>query len=187
MNGPIVTKVRALLTPQPMKEMRVKGEYIKHQKIERSMGIKICAEGLEQAVAGTTLHICEDPKDEEELQALKDECDDEYDEVVNDIEKDDQGVYVMASTLGSLEALLSFLKREQIPVFAVNIGVVHKMDVKRAALMREKGSPEYSVILAFDVKVDADATKEATRAGVQIFTADIIYHLYNYQFFVRKV
>jgi len=29
-NGPIVTQVRALLTPQPMKEMRVKAEYIHH-------------------------------------------------------------------------------------------------------------------------------------------------------------
>lgn len=27
-NGPITTKIRALLTPHPMKEMRVKGEYI---------------------------------------------------------------------------------------------------------------------------------------------------------------
>ncbi len=26
-NGPIKTKIRALLTPHPMKEMRVKGEY----------------------------------------------------------------------------------------------------------------------------------------------------------------
>jgi translation initiation factor 5B len=27
LNGPIVTKIRALLTPHPMKEMRVKGDY----------------------------------------------------------------------------------------------------------------------------------------------------------------
>jgi len=29
-NGPIVTTIRALLTPFPMKEMRVKGEYQHH-------------------------------------------------------------------------------------------------------------------------------------------------------------
>lgn len=30
-NGPIKTKIRALLTPHPMKEMRVKGEYLHHE------------------------------------------------------------------------------------------------------------------------------------------------------------
>jgi translation initiation factor 5B len=40
-----------------MKEMRVKGEYIHHQKIKGAMGIKISAPGLENAMAGAELLI----------------------------------------------------------------------------------------------------------------------------------
>ncbi|CAD7974055.1 unnamed protein product [Amoebophrya sp. A25] len=178
LNGPIVTQVRALLTPQPLREMRVKGEYINHKKIDTSMGIKICATGLESALAGGSLRVCNDP---EELDDVREQLEDEFDEAVNAFEKSDVGVYVQASTLGSLEALLAFLKSVDIPVFQANIGVVHKKDVKKAAIMRDKGKPEYAVILAFDVKVDEDARKEAARSttGVTIFTADIIYHLFD--------
>jgi translation initiation factor 5B len=37
----------------------------------------------------------------------------------------------------------------------------------------------YATILAFDVKVDAEAKKMAEEMGVKIFTADIIYHLFD--------
>ncbi len=45
--GPIVTTIRALLTPHPMKEMRVKNEYLHHKKIKAAMGIKISANNLD--------------------------------------------------------------------------------------------------------------------------------------------
>lgn len=45
--------------------------------------------------------------------------------------------------------------------------------------MREKGRPELSVILAFNVKVDPEAEKEAKTLGVKIMTAEIIYHLFD--------
>merc|ERR1719199_2248341 len=57
MGGPIVTQIRALLTPAPMKEMRVKSEYVHHAKIDVSMGVKISAPNLENAVAGTELKV----------------------------------------------------------------------------------------------------------------------------------
>ena len=58
LNGPIQTNIRALLTPYPMKEMRVKGEYQHHNKIKGAMGIKISAPGLECAIAGSELFRC---------------------------------------------------------------------------------------------------------------------------------
>lgn len=52
MAGPIVTNIRSLLTPHPLKELRVKGSYLHHKTIQAAQGVKLCAQGLEQAVAG---------------------------------------------------------------------------------------------------------------------------------------
>lgn len=38
---------------------------------------------------------------------------------------------------------------------------------------------EYACIMAFDVKVENDARDYAQEVGVRIFTADIIYHLFD--------
>lgn len=93
------------------------------------------------------------------------------------------GVMVHASTLGALEALLQFLREEckpPIPVSHVNIGPIHKKDVMRANIMNEKGHNEFATILAFDVKMDSDAvTETAKELNVRVFSADIIYHLFD--------
>ncbi|KAH8913259.1 hypothetical protein BT69DRAFT_1234828, partial [Atractiella rhizophila] len=76
------------------------------------------------------------------------------------------------------EALLSFLKDSKIPVSGVNIGPVYKKDVMRAATMLERAK-EYAVMLCFDVVVDKEAEKLAEEMGVTIFSAKIIYHLFD--------
>lgn len=45
--------------------------------------------------------------------------------------------------------------------------------------MLEKGRKKYAVILAFDVPVTKEAQEQAQSAGVRVFTADIIYHLFD--------
>ena len=57
--GPITTTVRALLTPHPLKELRVKNEYLHHEMIKGSMGVKISANHLETALAGGPVFIYE--------------------------------------------------------------------------------------------------------------------------------
>ena len=104
LNGPIVTKIRALLTPQPMKEMRIKTEYMHHETLTGAMGIKISAPDLEEALAGGELlrSECED-----DVEDLKDQIMDNFAEFLDGfIDKNKEGVCVQASTLGSLEALL---------------------------------------------------------------------------------
>lgn len=100
--------------------------------------------------------------------------------VMNRIDKTGEGVYVQASTLGSLEALLEFLKTPavSIPVSGIGIGPVHKKDVMKASVMLEK-KKEFATILAFDVRVTPEARELADEVGVRIFCADIIYHLFD--------
>lgn len=54
---PIDTKIQALLTPHPMKELRVKGAYQHHKEIKAAQGIKITAQGLQDAIAGMSLYV----------------------------------------------------------------------------------------------------------------------------------
>ncbi|THU65875.1 hypothetical protein C4D60_Mb05t08240 [Musa balbisiana] len=68
MQGPLVTNIRALLTPHPMKELRVKGSYLHHKELKAAQGVKISAQGLEHAIAGTSLYVV---KPEDDLEDLK--------------------------------------------------------------------------------------------------------------------
>ncbi|CAM9168751.1 unnamed protein product, partial [Ectocarpus sp. 12 AP-2014] len=178
LDGPVVTNIRALLTPPPNRELRIKSEYVHHKAISGAIGVKICATGIEKAVAGTPIMVVGPDDDEEDI---KEEVMRDFTDLMK-MDLEPKGVMVQASTLGALEALMQFLRKEcdpPIPVFAVGIGAVFKKDVMRASIMNEKGTPEYATILAFDVKIDSDARRHADENGVRIFTADIIYHLFD--------
>ncbi|KIY45157.1 P-loop containing nucleoside triphosphate hydrolase protein [Fistulina hepatica ATCC 64428] len=175
LNGPIVTQIRALLTPQPLRELRIKSAYVHHKEVKAALGVKITAPDLEKAIAGSRLLVV-GPDDEEE--DLRDEVMSDLTSLLNSIDKSGRGVCVQASTLGSLEALLDFLKSSKIPVSGINIGPVHKRDVMRAATMLEKAK-ELACILCFDVPVDKDAERLAEEMGIRLFKADIIYHLFD--------
>lgn len=175
LNGPIVTQVRALLTPQPLKEMRVKGSYVHHKMVKAALGVKISAPDLEKAIAGSRLMVVGPDDDEEEMM---EEVMSDLTGLLHSIDKSGKGVSVQASTLGSLEALLEFLKQSKIPVNGINIGPVYKRDVMRCATMLEK-SPDLAVMLCFDVEIDKDAERLAEEMGVKIFSARIIYHLFD--------
>lgn len=63
--GPIVTQVKALLMPEPMKELRVKNAYKEYKEIPAAQGVKIAAKELEKAIAGINLQIAQKPDEVE--------------------------------------------------------------------------------------------------------------------------
>ncbi|KAJ5579235.1 Eukaryotic translation initiation factor 5B [Penicillium hetheringtonii] len=153
-NGPITTNIRALLTPAPLKELRLKSH----------------------TPSLVLVYLFVGPDDDEE--DLEDEVMSDLEALLSKVSTDNRGVTVQASTLGSLEALLEFLRVSKIPVANISIGPVYKRDVMMAGTMLEKAK-EYAVMLCFDVKVDKEAAQYAQDVGVKIFTADIIYHLFD--------
>lgn len=175
LNGPITTNIRALLTPAPLKELRLKSQYVHNKEVKAALGVKIAANDLEHAIAGSRLLVVGPDDDEEDLE---EEVMSDLENLLSRVATDQRGVTVQASTLGSLEALLEFLKVSKIPVANISIGPVYKRDVLMAGTMLEKAK-EYAVMLCFDVKVDKEAAAYAAEIGVKIFTADIIYHLFD--------
>ncbi|KAK4193917.1 hypothetical protein QBC35DRAFT_480613 [Podospora australis] len=173
--GAIKTNIRALLTPAPLRELRLKSAYVHNKEVKAALGVKISAPGLEGAIAGSRLLVVGPDDDEEDLE---EEVEADLASLFSRVEKSGRGVSVQASTLGSLEALLDFLKDCKIPVANVGIGPVFKRDVMQCGTMLEK-SPDYAVMLCFDVKVDKEAQAYADEQGIKIFTADIIYHLFD--------
>ena len=179
LDGPVVTEIRGLLTPPPSREMRIKSEYIHHKEIKGAIGVKVIGNGLEKVMAGTPVMIVGEYDEEEDI---KQEVMADLSRLQDKLSTDKKGVMVQASTLGALEALLQFLREETkppIPVSAIGIGTIHKRDVTKISIMNEKGCPEYATILAFDVPIERDAREHANDVNVRIFTADIIYHLFD--------
>ncbi|KFH44547.1 Eukaryotic translation initiation factor 5B-like protein [Hapsidospora chrysogenum ATCC 11550] len=173
--GAIKTNIRALLTPAPLRELRLKSQYVHNKEVKAALGVKISAPGLEGAIAGSRLMVVGPDDDEEDIE---EEVEQDLANLLSRVEKSGRGVSVQASTLGSLEALLDFLKDCKIPVANVGIGPVYKRDVMQCGIMLEK-APDYAVMLCFDVKVDKEAQQYADDQGIKIFTADIIYHLFD--------
>lgn len=179
LDGPIEVEMRGLLTPPPSREMRVKSEYIHHKEIKGALGVKVIGNGLDKVMAGTPVMVV-GPDDE--VEDIKAEVMSDLTKLQEKLSTDKKGVMVQASTLGALEALLQFLREETkppIPVSAIGIGTINKRDVTKISIMNEKGCPEYATILAFDVPVPKAAMEHAEEVGVRIFTADIIYHLFD--------
>lgn len=130
------------------------------------MGVKICAQQLENAIAGSQILLWNKVDDINELKIAVQQ---ELDTILSHVDRSGKGVYVQASTLGSLEALIKLLSSMKIPVSGIQIGPVYKKDVNKCSVMLEH-KPEYAVILAFDVKVVLEAQEIADKLGVKIFT-----------------
>jgi translation initiation factor 5B len=169
---PITTKVRAVLLPKPLDEIRdPRDKFSSVDMVSAAAGVKIAAPELDNALAGAPLYVVpSEDKVEEYVKLVAEEV--EKVRIVTDV----YGVTLKTDALGSLEAIADILKRENVPIRLADVGDVSKREVTEASVVKER-EPLYGVILAFNVKILPDAEEEAKNRGVKIFQHKVIYHL----------
>lgn len=162
---PIVTKIKAILKPKPLDEMRdPRDRFMNVNEVHAAAGIKIAAPNLENALAGSPVIVANENTEEIVERVRK--------ETHINIKTSEEGVIIKADALGSLEALAYELEQEGIPIKKADIGDISKRDIVDAATIN---NPFYKVILGFNVRVLPDAQQEASK--VALFVDKVIYQI----------
>jgi translation initiation factor 5B len=170
-DAPIVTKVKALLQPMPLAEMRdKKAKFSGIKEAVAATGVKISAPNFEGVIAGMPLRGAND----QNLEQMKKEVQAEVEEVI--LETENEGVIIKADTLGSLEAIVGILRGKGIKIRKASVGEVSKKDIADAESNVEK-APLDAVILAFNTPVSDDMNAFAVNKKVRIIASEIIYAL----------
>lgn len=164
-NGVIESKVRALMRPNILTDIRAAEKFVSVKEVYAATGIKISAPNLDDALAGSPFLVVKNGNEKEiiekEVKRIK-------------IESDALGIILKTDTLGSLEALVKLIHSHNIKVKRADVGEITRRDVLEAAAIKTK-EPYLGVIFAFNTLVQEAARKDAQLAQVPIFESNIVY------------
>jgi len=169
MPRPIVTKVKALLKPKPLDEIRdPQDRFDSVKKVSAAAGIKISASGLEGAMAGAPIRVATRATLDEIVAKVESESSIQ-------VATQEEGILVKADAIGSLEALAFECKAADIPIRFARVGPVSRRDIVDAATIQ---NPLHKVMFTFNVPVLPDAREELLKnPDVKILESDVIYRL----------
>jgi translation initiation factor 5B len=156
---PKTAKVKALLKPKPLDEIRDPQErFDSVASVTAAAGVKILGTGLGHAVAGAPLRLANGN--------LKEVLEEIAKESQVHIETQDDGILLKADAIGSLEGLAYECAR---------LGPVSRRDVTDAATVK---NPLHRAILAFNLPLLPDAkTALQEHPEVKLLESDVIYRL----------
>jgi translation initiation factor 5B len=161
-NEPLITKIRVLEEIKPLSN-----KFLPSKKVTASTGIRMQLVNPEGILSGMPFTVVKD-----NLEEIKEEF---IQEIGDTMETDEQGIIIKADSLGSLEALKTLLKQENIQIIKAGIGKINKKDVISAQTnLRE--DPVNSIILGFNTEID-DEVKEMKKGKIKIITDEVIYKL----------
>ena len=164
---PLLTKVKAILKPKPLDEIRDPRERFDQLKeVTAAAGIKISCQNVEGVVAGAPLMVIKGNKDRVLNEVME--------ETRVHIDTQDEGVLIKADAIGSLEALAYEAKNADIPIKKYELGDISRRDIVEFSSQRDG---LHRTILGFNVNVLADAKEALQDFDVKIFLNDVVYRL----------
>jgi len=174
---PVTTRIKALLKPKPLDEIRDPRErFDSVSEVHAACGIKISSPDLENVIPGAPIRVAKDNL-EDVIKEIKSQT-------KIDFELDEQGIIIKADTIGSLEALIKESREKNIQIRKAEIGNVSKRDIVEAAATLD---PLNKLIFAFNVKILPEAKEELANTDLTIFDEDVIYTIMeNYDEWIVK-
>ena len=168
----LVVKVRALLEPKALSEMRdKKSKFQNIKEVHAATGVKIAAPGLDAAISGMPIRSCENKADA--IEQAKEEVQAEVGEVL--IGGDEQeGVMIKADTIGGLEALRNLLEEKGVAISSAAIGDLTKRDVSQLESLRDKDEFQ-GVLLGFNMKVPTELEELLKVKNLKVISHEVIY------------
>lgn len=162
-SDPIITKIRVLEEIQPLSN-----KFKPTQKATAATGIRMQLINSKGVLPGMPFTIFKNNLEEIKKQFKK--------EIGEVIKTDKQGIIIKADSLGSLEALITMLRQEKIPIISAGIGKINKKDVISAQTNLEQ-DPLNAIILGFNTEQDEETKELLKSSKIKVLTNEVIYKL----------
>lgn len=164
--APVVTRIKAILKPKPLDEIRdPRDRFDSVKELHAAAGVKIAVQDATGVIAGAPIRVVKGPKDPS-IQEITEETSIK-------IETEDRGITIKADAIGSLEALAYEAKAAGIPIRKYGIGEITRRDVLESSY----GNDTHHIILGFNVAVSKDAETEIATHSIKVMTNNIVYAL----------
>ena len=181
---PIVTKIRALLKPRALQEIRTEQRFRRVKSVSAAAGVKIMAPNIENALPGSRVRAVPTTGNVDvDIERVIEEMKDEIAEM--ELDTSSEGLIIKADTMGSLEALALELRSEKIEqIKKAEVGNISRRDVVDAIMVSDR---YLRAILGFNVDVLPDAREVAMQNDIPIFVSDVIYRVIeDYENWVKE-
>ncbi len=166
---PSVLRVKSLLKPRPMDEIRDPREKFDNiSEVHAAAGVKILAKNAEEVMAGAPLRVVRDDV------TLEDAIEEVLKLTEPSIEMDPEGILIKADAIGSLEAMNHLLNKNEVKILKAETGDISERDIKEISSIEE---PLQKVILGFNIKTLPGVTDLAEELDVKLILNNVIYKI----------